>query len=278
VLLLGVAARGRLRGLSVTTGYQREVLADRSGLASERGSVDLSLTAATGRLTGSFDYDFAMGAPGKGHLTWSSPFGGGRWLASVTALRYVPYFSLSTIWGFFEPVAYRGAEARAGWSPSADAAVWATLGWRAYGATGAVTVLRPLADQGRRAEVGGRLRASASLVVEAGYDLEWGPGGFLSSADASARWGASERLTVVASATTFQQIEQYRLGDGRGVGFGVSAEAEASGRISLSGGVSLLRHTGAGGAAASAWNQSRGWSSVRVLVGDDPGQARGRAR
>ena len=41
------------------------------------------------------------------------------------------------------------------------------------------------------------------------YQLEWGPGGFLSSLDAAVRYAATERLTASVSAMTFQQIEEY---------------------------------------------------------------------
>jgi hypothetical protein len=84
---------------------------------------------------------------------------------------------------------------------------------------------------------------------------------------------------VTATATTFQQIEQYRLGDGRGLGGGLSFDAELTDRILTSGGASLLRHTGGQATVQdSPWNQSRAWWSLRVLVGEDPGLANRRRR
>ncbi|HSH76127.1 MAG TPA: hypothetical protein VLA09_10630 [Longimicrobiales bacterium] len=279
VLLFGGSARGRLRGLSVTARYQREILDDRSGLASERGSLDLSLLTARGRVLGELDYDFGAERPGKARLTWSNVFGDGRWLVEATALRYVPYFSLSTIWGFFEPVAYHGVEGRVAWSPSSVLGVWASGGWRKYGDTGTTAILRPLEDQGRRASVGARWSLRPDVTAGAGYDLEWGPGGFLSSFDASVRMAVSERLAVTGNVSSFQQIEQYRIGDGRGLGAGVSADAEFTDRITLGAGASLVRHDGGGeGPAGSPWNQTRAWMSARVLVGEDPGLANRRRR
>jgi hypothetical protein len=279
VLVWGASARARLRGLSITTRYQREILSDRSGLASERGALDLSLATPTGRLIGAIDYDVARGEAGKGRLGWSMPLADGRWLVEATASRYVPYFSLSTIWGFFEPVAYHEVEGRVGWSPSSTLAVTLGGGWRKYGETGAATVFRPLTGHGERARLGARWDVVSRVSVDAAYELEWGPGGFLSAADVSARMALNERLSVTATATTFQQIEQYRLGDGRGLGGGLSFDAELTDRILTSGGASLLRHTGGQATVQdSPWNQSRAWWSLRVLVGEDPGLANRRRR
>jgi hypothetical protein len=279
VLLFGGSARWRLNNLSVTGRYQRELLGDRSGLASERGAVDLGLTTPEGRFVASADYDFGLQRAGKAEASWTRPFAGGRWLASVSALRYVPYFSLSTIWGFFEPVPYHGVQARGAWSPSSTLTVWAGAGWRRYGDTQTETVLKPLVDDGKRGELGGRWAASREIAVEGSYQLEWTAGAFLSSVDAAVRWSASERLGIALDATTFQQIEEFRLGDGRGYGAGASADATFLGRLDLSGGLSILRHrTSGAGMGHSPWNQARAWTSVRVRVGEDPGLANRRAR
>lgn len=279
VLLFGGSGRWRLRGLSVTARYQREILADRSALAAERGSLDVGLGAPRGRFVAAVDYDFAADRVGKGRVSWTMPLRGGRWVVAVSGLRYVPYFSLSTIWGFFEPVSYSGAEARVAWTPSTALGVWAVAGWRKYGDTRTTSVLEPLTDTGTRGEVGARWALSPAVTLDGSYRLEWGAGGFLSTADAAVRWRWSERIGLAAHATTFQQLEEYRLGDGRGVGGGLSVDAAVTERMSLNGGFSILRHTaGVGAGAASPWNQARGWSSLRVMVGEDPGIANRRSR
>ena len=193
-------------------------------------------------ITGALDYDFGFDRVGKAHLTVAVPLAAGRYLVEATVRRYLPYFSLSTIWGFFEPVGYEEVELRAGWSRGATLGLWGSAGVRRYGDAGAAVVLRPLEDDGRRFSAGARVVISQWWTVEARYRLEWGPGGFLSSGDASARWRPSERLSVAVSGTTFQQVEQYRLGDGRALGAGVSVDAALNGRVSFAGGFSLLRH------------------------------------
>lgn len=273
IYLWGGSAGARTSLASATVRYQREILSDRSGLASERASFDGSVALPRIRLTGGLDWDFGREHAGKGHLTASAPLADGRWMVSATARRYVPYFSLSTIWGFFEPVAYHEVLGRVGWSPSADFGLWSSGGWRSYGETSTVTVLAPLRDTGWRGELGAIWSWSDSWRAEAGYELEWGPGGFLSSGDASVRWTLRPGLGVSVQGMTLQQIEQFRLGDGRAYGAGVSADAELTDRINFVGGASVLRHTTEGEAQESPWNQSRAWTSLRVRLGSDPGLA-----
>lgn len=278
IYLFGGAVRARYPTGSVVARYQRELLSDRSGLASERGSIDATSAFARVRLSGGMDYDFGQQQFGKGHLTATAPFGAGRWMLSGTVRRYVPYFSLSTIWGFFEPVPYHEALARVGWSPGRDVGVWVSAGRRSYGDTRTVAVLRPLEDTGWRAEAGSTWAFAESWSVQGGYQLEWGPGAFLQSGDAAVRWSPMSRLSVALTGTTFQQIEQYRLGDGRAYGWGLALDGGITEGLELSGGFSILRQTEAGSGTDPAWNQSRAWTSLRWLVGQDPGLANRRNR
>ncbi len=277
VVLLGAAVRARLNVTSVTGRYQREIYWDRSGLESERASVDFATWLPRLRVTGSLDYDFAFERVGKGNLTVSAPFAGSRWLVEATAKRYVPYFSLSTIWGFFEPVSYSEAQLRVAWGPNPRLGTWVSGAWRRYGTTNTAVILRPLENVGKRAGAGLRWQPFAEWAVDGSYHLEWGPGSTLSSGDASVRWTPSERVSVALSALSFQQFEEFRLGEGRAWGGGLSTDLGISQRASLSGGVSILRHDDRGGSVTSPWDQTRAWSSLRILVGDDPG-LRGRSR
>jgi len=278
VYLWGGSVIARRRTASATLRYHREILSDRSGLASERASLDASAVFSWVRLTAGADWDFGRRQLAKSELTASAPFGDGRWLVSATARRYVPYFSLSTIWGFFEPVAYHEAMARAGWSVSPGVSAWAAGGWRRYGDTRTVAVLRALEDTGWRGEVGAAWALSEGLRVDGRYQLEWVPGGFLSAGDASLRWAVKDDFAVAFTATSFQQIEQFRLGDGRALGGGVTIDVGLSERLGFAGGGSLLRHRSERDGATSPWNQMRFWSSLRVRLGSDPGLANRPAR
>lgn len=273
VWLLGGSVRGRLAGVDVTGRYQREVLADRSGLESERASLDFTSTLPGVRVRGALDYDLAFERVGKSHLTLALPLEGGRWMVEATARRYVPYFSLSTIWGYFDPVAYDEATVRVGWSPGTVLGAWVTGGYRSYGDTETVVILEPLTDDGWRADAGIRWAPAPRWSVQGDYELEWGPGGFLSAGDVALRWTPSEEASVGLTGTTFQKIEQFRLGDGRAWGGGVDARVGLGDRTDLSGGFMIMRQETRDGAVDAPWNQSRGWAALRVRVGDDPGLA-----
>jgi hypothetical protein len=271
--LVGGAATYRSYGLAMTGRYHREILADRSGLEGERASLDFTSTLPRMRVTGSIDYDFSFQQVGKGHVTVSAPLSNGSWLLEFTGRRYVPYFQLSTIWGFFEPVSYSEALTRVAWSKSRTLGLWLSGGLRSYGETEATVVLQPLEDMGWRADVGAIWEPFADWSIDGRYELEWGPGAFLSSADASVRAQVAERLGLRVRLSTFQQIEEYRLGEGRAFGAAGSAEFTLSSRMDLVGGFSFTRHRDGGTVYTSPWNQSRAWTSFRWTVGQDPGLA-----
>jgi hypothetical protein len=134
-------------------------------------------------------------------------------------------------------------------------------------------IFEPMRDTGWRAEAGADWRFAPAWRADGRYQLEWGPGGFLNSADASVRFEATDRLTASLSALSFQQIEEYRLGEGRAFGGSASAEYGWNDRIWLSAGFSLIRHRDGGNVFTSPWNQGRAWSALRFDIGGDPGVA-----
>ena len=271
VYLIGASARMRVLGTSLTGRYHREILADAKGLASERASLDFSTVVPRARITGSLDYDKGFDKIGKGHLTVSVPFSEGRWVLETTARRYMPYFDLNTIWCFFEPVAYSEVEARLGWSPGSTFATWVTGGRREYENANTTEIVDLLTDDGWRADAGMQWRMHDRWQIEGSYRLEWGPGAFLSSGDFGARYSASDRLSVTATGMTFQQIAEFRVGEGRAVGGGLSFDLGVTDRARLAGGFSVLRHRNEGGVQESPWNQTRAWTGLRIEVGNDPG-------
>ncbi len=273
VYLLGASLRKHVSGAVFTARYHREILADRSSLAGERGSVDLVTALPDVRITGSLDYDFGFHRLGKSHLTVGVPLEEGRVLVEATARRYVPYFQLSTIWGFFEPVSYSELEVRGSWAPGSTAGGWASVGRRSYGETDTQVLLAPLSDTGWRASAGGRWQVRSGWTVDGAYRLEWGPGAFLSSGDVTVRFDSWDRLSLALTGTTFQQVEEFRVGDGRALGGGLSFDLDVTDRTTLAGGASVLRHRDGGSVFTSPWNQSRAWTSLRIAIGEDPGLA-----
>jgi hypothetical protein len=115
-------------------------------------------------------------------------------------------------------------------------------------------------------------------TLDATYRREWGPGASLTSGDFALRYQPSDRLGLTASATTFNQIEEFRIGEGRAYGGGLSFDVMLVDRVSFAGGASVLRHADGDSAFASPWDQTRGWTSLRIAVGEDPGMANRRNR
>lgn len=268
-----VGAFGQLRvGNSTEVGlrYQREIWADRSGLVSERASLDVrSGDLGAYRVRGSLDYDFGFGRVGKSELQVERAFPSAGLVASVQGRRYVPYFELSTVWGFFSPVAYHELLGRLTWSDEATSA-FASGGWRTYGDTDTPVIFDPLEDDGWRALAGATRRVSERWTASARYDLEWGVGAFLSSAETSLRYEPTDRLEVGLQGTAFQQFEEFRVGDGRVYGGGLTLGFDVRQDTRFDGGAAVYRHTRDGAPGDRLWNQTRLWASVRYDFGRDP--------
>ncbi len=261
-------------GTTVGLRYQREIWADRSALLTERASLDArsTLPGMVG-VDASLDYDFAFGRVGKAHLNARRSFAGGRVWTEATVRRYLPYFELWTIWGYFSPVPYHEAEVRAGWSFMEGSMVWASGGWRQYGEHDAPVIFRPLEDDATRVGLGGSFRLSEVVTLQGAYRLESGPGAYLSNGDASLSWSPMEGVRIGAHGTAFQQIEEFRLGDTSAFGGGLDFDLELRPGLMLAGGASVYRNLFDNRPAEADWTQRRGWISLSAEIGGDPGLA-----
>ena len=267
----GVATLRSGSGASVKARFQREVWSDGSTLLSERASLE-----AGARLFGkigieaSGDWDFGRNEAGKASLYLRAPVT--RWLtAQIGARRYVPYFDLSTIWGFFEPVAYGELRVRLGINASEDWSLWASTGRRTYEDASTVSVLDALEDAGWTVDAGFAWRPDLRWTVSGTYRLEWGAGAYLQSGDAALGLRVTDRLAIQAHGTMFQQLEEFRLGDRRMAGGGLSAGFEVGSRTRVDGGWLHYAVLGAADTRALIGPQSRAWLSLTLPLGADPG-------
>lgn len=260
-------------GTSLEARYQREIYANGLALVSERASVvGRSDLLRPVQVDGAFDYDFAFGQVGKAHLTVGFPLGARRQLmVQLTGRRYLPYFDLSTIWGYFSPVAYREGELRVNWTASRTVNVWASGAWRRYGETNAPIILTPLKQETVRGSLGATVRPAAGWLLDGTYTQERGFGASLSSGDMAVRWRPTDRLSLTADGTAFQQIEEFRVGQGLVYGGGLSADLTVFRDVGLSGGMNVYRQTFKNTATAADWDQVRGWAGLRIGFGEDPG-------
>lgn len=263
-----------LPATNVALRYQREIWVDRIGLLSERASLDVrSSLPGPFRMDGSLDYDFAFGQVGKGHLTLQSRLPEEWGLVEVTGRRYVPYFDLSTIWGFFSPVPYQEGEVRATIVKLRPLTAWASAGLRWYDDPEISVIGSPIGDLSYRYTVGARW-TSGPWMATGEYRLETGFGAYLSSGDAAVRWEATDRVAVRLRGTAFQQIEQFRVGENAVVGGGLGIDVAGPWGVDFRAGADLYTQAYENRAGAD-WDQLRAYSVLRVPFGEDPGM-RGR--
>jgi hypothetical protein len=265
------------QGTDMGLRYQREIWQNRIGLISERASVDVrsdlaGLPGALGqvRLDGAFDYDFGFGRIGKAHLTLRSPLPQEWGWLELTGRRYLPYFELSTIWGFFSPTPYHEAEVRTTVVAFRPLTAWASAGWRKYGDPEIDIIGPPITDESSRFGLGARW-AVGDLMAFGEYRLEMGFGAFLSSGDVEVRWQAHPALALSARGSAFQQIEQFRVGDNTVVGGGLGVDAALPRGMRLRSGVDLYSQQYENRPSQADWNQLRAHSILTIPFGEDPG-------
>lgn len=258
----------------VSARYQREIWTNRSALVSERASLDVHSTVlAPVRIAAGADYDFAFGRIGKANLNVSAPVAGGRVVLEAVGARYVPYFELWTIWGYFSPVAYHEAEARAAWRAYDRLQLRGAVGYRRYGDTHTTTIGRRLPDDAVFTTMLASYQATPAVALDAMYRLERGFGAYLGSADIAARIRAHERVALTLDASAFQQIEEFRLGNGVVLGGGAAVDVDITRSTRVSGGAHLYHQTWDNRAGDTDWNQVRAFASLRIGFGRDPGLA-----
>jgi hypothetical protein len=260
-----------LSAASVT--YQRIILADHSGMYSERASVSGSTRRAglTFDLTGT--YDFATGNWNEGRLRVGTA-GIGTFGYSVEARHSQPFFELWTIWGAFAPVGFNEARTTVDWRPrSGPFNASFHFAYRKYETADAGISLQ---TSGWRAGADASWRATTAFAAYGSYDLDLGNGAATSDGRAGMRWTASTDLSVGAEASVTQTIYEYRIGTGRVVGAALNGALRVTPdvRVVVDGGI--YRQTLTNGAAGPDWSQRRASLRLEWTVGSDPGSTSGR--
>lgn len=269
-------ARARFRSDAVTAAavtYQRVLIADRSGLYSERASLDASTNRWSMSATLGLDYDFASGDWNEARLRLS------RSLSqtidySVEGRHSRPFFELWTIWGAFSPVAFDEARANADWAPVGSPFAFGVTGaYRKYGETNTGISLR---TNGWRAGANARWQGAGSLSATGSYDVDIGSGAADTDVRAGARWAASPRLSAGANLSMTQNIYEFRVGTGRIYGAALDGAVRVRPDVQLAIDAGLYQHTLTNGAPGPDWTQRRASLRVEWTMGADPGMQGGR--
>lgn len=262
-------------GSTVALRYQGEIWSDRAGLLSERAL----LVARTAELqpvvlSASAEYDVGYGRFGKAHIDAQLPLPVAGMRLEATVRRYVPFFEYWTIWGLFSPVAYHEVELRTSYAAAGGLGVWGSGAYRSYAPHNTQTFLAPLEGRSVRTGLGAqwqrdRLRADAALRME-------GPvGAFSVAGDAAMQWRVTPRVDVSLHTLLAQQIEEFRVGAGVVAGGGLDANMQLRDDLHVAGGFAMYHQTQQDRPGRSDWTQRRGWLSLRLAIGRDPGLARG---
>lgn len=269
------AGAASVRGDMLSLRYQGEIWSDRAGLLSERAQLVVRTPAlAPLTLAGSAEYDVGLGRWGTVQLDIQLPAPRAGMRMDATLRRYVPFFEYWTIWGLFNPVAYHEAELRSTWNAHERLGFWGSGSLRRYGAHRTQTFLRPLEGRAFRAAAGGEWRNPGILQVDATLRVEGPVGAFSTSADASVAWRATSNIDLTFHAVLLEQVEEFRVGAGLVGGGGIGADVQVTQMLRAAGGIELYRQTQIDRPGRVDWTQRRGWISLRMEFGRDPGLPR----
>lgn len=174
-IVAGAEAAWQHRIVDARAEYRREIDPLDNSFVSERTALSMVARAAPFRVAGGVDYNLAEGRFGTADVTLS-------WLRSRLALtagarRYVPYFSLWTLWGAFSPVPYAAVNGSAEYRVSDRLTVSGRGERYQYAETEVTTALvSGLRDQGWRGSVRATMTSGPGWTMHGGAGIERGPG------------------------------------------------------------------------------------------------------
>jgi hypothetical protein len=264
-------ARARFRPDAVSAAaftYQRVLIADRSGLYSERAAFDASTRRFGPAIDVDLTYDLAIGDWNEARLRIGTP-NVGEYNGWIEARHSRPFFELWTIWGAFSPVGFDEARANFDWRPNIapiDVAVFG--GYQQYAPTNTGISLR---TNGWRAGTDVTWLGSHSVVASASYAVDIGSGAAGTDIRANVRWIPSSTLSFGAEGIITQNIYEFRVGTGRIYGFVGDVSYFASQDVRVVADAGLYQHVLTNGAPGPNWSQRRASLRFEFMVGRDPG-------
>jgi hypothetical protein len=255
--------------------YQRIVLADRSGLYSERASLDASTRQFSAvAIDIGLNYDFSTDAWNEARLRLGA--GMGQPLGYSVEMRHSrPFFELWTIWGAFAPVGFDEERATVSWIPRG--APW-TLSLRgAYRTYAPIDAGFTLRTNGWRAGGDVAWQGAGPLSAFGSYDVDIGSGAASTDVRSGLRWSATDAYSLGADLSMTQNIYEFRVGTGRIYGAGLDGAVRLAPDVRLVMDAALYQHTLTNGAPGPDWTQRRAAVRFEWTVGRDPGMPAGGA-
>ncbi len=273
--LLGAQVSARpTPSTSLSAIYQREILANRSGIVSERAELEGS-TTLRGFLTlaGSSEFDIATNEWGKARASATVAFARGASLRGEV-FRYRPTIDLTTIWGVFGPQSHTGYTATVQAAPLRGLSAYASYTELHYQPD---TTVNPFATNlpERSQEVAAGLRASlGTWQLDGRYSLLLDYGGAQSGGDVGLALAPRAGWRVGVRGTAFQSDDEFRVADGTVWGAGFEASVRVLDRFTLR--ADAMRYVYEKQKRAPAtltgldWNQTRATLTVDWTFGTNP--------
>jgi len=254
---------------TVTAIYQRELLADRSGLVSERAALDARLGLGSRLLlSGSADADVARQQWGKARISATLMVTRGGSI-EVEAFQYRPTLDLSTIWGVFMPESHYGYATTATVAATQELSLSGSFTYRRWQPLSSGSpFLVDVGDDQKELAVGAHFR-HADYTLDGAYHLQLGFGGDQSGGDLRAAYAPDGAWRAGVEATAFQQTGMFRVADGTVYGIGADFRTPVGRRLGLSAEIMRYFHRRLTGSTGIDWNQTRASLTFDWTIGAD---------
>lgn len=259
---VGTYLEGRLE-------YRREVDPAVDYFVSERAAASFALRPIR-RLTiaGGGEYDLAFGHAGSAEL--SATWLGGGYTLSAGARRYQPFFDLWTIWGAFSPVAYHAWHASGTLSPVRPLTLRVRGERFRFEDAEVFTPNVNVEDRGWRFGWSATWTPLPVLVLDGGYQAEFGPGASSRGYDGRVTWFPGPRFSAGVHGTRFKRPLELRYSDSDITAAGVDVEFRPNSRWRL--GIQATRYDETRerpDAGALDWDQFRVAARLTWLFGSN---------
>ncbi len=239
--------------------YQRQLDGTSKNIASEFAALDATVRPTRGfTLTGGADYNIGEGVWGTADLAATLSVPNGGLSATLGGRRYRPYFSLSTIWVAFSPVAYNLGYASVAYAPLWGIQLWARGEAYKYEDTEAESPNVVVTNDGYRATLGAAYKRLEGWMFRADYYIDKGPGSRSTGFNALASWRLMQPLQVTGDVQQLIRPLEFRFDDAELWSYGLRFDYETISGLRLNAGLRYYdEKRNRPDAAAFSWNNIR---------------------
>lgn len=215
-------------------------------------------------ITGGAEYQFDYGQWGTADLSvrYTVP----RLAVIVGARRYRPHFDLWTIWGAFSPTPHEAVNASVAWTAVPRLQLRARGEAYRFDDSEAETALATYDSDGWRGAAGATWSFARAWTVDAGYQVERGPGASSSGFEGYLTYTPDQKLSLALTGASLQRPLEYRWSTSNVFSLGVDAQYRPTSQVAL--GLNATRYDESRDrpdAAQFDWDQFRVSARVTLL-------------